>query len=94
MSDVSRDRFRSTPLRAEWDLVRAAGVPRECFADEVAIDFPSVDRFVERLRDGFARGGAWDVHDDNARCTVTAAPISRSGCGGQRSRWRGLRRNC
>ena len=72
MSDVSRDRFRSTPLRAEWDVVRAAGVPRECFADEVAIDFPSVDRFVERLREGFARGGAWGVHDDHALCTVTA----------------------
>jgi hypothetical protein len=40
MSDVSRDRFRSEPRPADWDLVRAAGVPRECFADEVAIDFP------------------------------------------------------
>ena len=25
----------------------------ECFADEIAIDFPSVDRVVERIRDRF-----------------------------------------
>jgi len=25
----------------------------ECFADEIAIDFPSVGRAVERMRDGF-----------------------------------------
>ena len=25
----------------------------ECFADEIAIDFPSVDRVVERMRDRF-----------------------------------------
>lgn len=72
MSDVSRDRFRSAPLRAGWDLVCAAGAPRACFADEVAIDFPSVDRFVERLRAGFARGGAWGADDDHALRTVTA----------------------
>ena len=27
-----------------WDTIPAAGDSRECFADEVAIDFPSVDR--------------------------------------------------
>ena len=25
----------------------------ECFADEIAIDFPSVGRVVERIRDAF-----------------------------------------
>jgi len=25
----------------------------ECFADEIAIDFPSVGRVVERMRDAF-----------------------------------------
>jgi hypothetical protein len=28
-------------------------MPYECFADEIAIDFPSVGRVVERMRDGF-----------------------------------------
>lgn len=58
MSDISRDRFRSEPLPADWDLVRAVHAPRECFADEVAVDFPSIDRFVERLRDDLARADA------------------------------------
>jgi hypothetical protein len=33
-------------------------MPHECFADEIAIDFPSVDLAVERMRDAFlgARG--------------------------------------
>ena len=77
MSDVSRDRFRSPPRPAEWDLVRASGVPRECFADEVAIDFPSVDHFVERLREQFVRGtcGAWGTWGDDARQTLTAEVV-------------------
>jgi hypothetical protein len=61
MSDVGRDRFRAGPLPADWVLVRAGGVPRECFADEIAIDFPSVDRCIERARDAFADGGGWDA---------------------------------
>jgi hypothetical protein len=28
-------------------------MPHECFADEIAIDFPSVNRVVERIRDRF-----------------------------------------
>ncbi len=36
-----------------WDTLPAAGDSRECFADEVAIDFPSVDHVVERLRAAF-----------------------------------------
>lgn len=28
-------------------------MPHECFADEIAIDFPSVGRVVERMRDSF-----------------------------------------
>jgi hypothetical protein len=30
----------------------------ECFADEIAIDFPSVGRVVERMRDAFLGEGA------------------------------------
>ncbi|HEX4347934.1 MAG TPA: hypothetical protein VHZ73_10195 [Vicinamibacterales bacterium] len=36
-----------------WDMVPASKVAQECFADEIAIDFPSVDHVVERLRDRF-----------------------------------------
>lgn len=49
---VSRDRYGFLP-HAEWDAVSAAVSPRDCFADEVAIDFPSVAQFVPRVRDRF-----------------------------------------
>lgn len=49
---MSRDRYGFLP-HAEWDAVSAAASPRDCFADEVAIDFPSVDQFVPRVRDRF-----------------------------------------
>jgi hypothetical protein len=53
---VSSDRFRH-PRRQQtttaWDTVRAAGSPRDCFADEIAIDFPSVDQLVDRVRERF-----------------------------------------
>jgi hypothetical protein len=37
----------------------------ECFADEIAIDFPSVDRVVERIRDRFLG----EAEDDAVLCT-------------------------
>jgi hypothetical protein len=40
-------------LPTVWDTVPASKVAQECFADEIAIDFPSVDHVVERLRDRF-----------------------------------------
>jgi hypothetical protein len=36
-----------------WDTIPTSSVAEECFADEIAIDFPSVDHVVERLRDAF-----------------------------------------
>jgi hypothetical protein len=33
---------------------RPSAAPRECFADEIAIDFPASDHFVERARRTFA----------------------------------------
>jgi len=36
-----------------WRTIRAAGAPDVCFADETAIDFPSVDGAVERMRTAF-----------------------------------------
>ncbi len=49
---MSRDRYGFLP-HAEWDAVSTAATPRDCFADEVAIDFPSVEQFVPRVRDRF-----------------------------------------
>lgn len=37
-------------------------MPHECFADEIAIDFPSVGRAVERIRDAFLGEPGGDVH--------------------------------
>lgn len=36
-----------------WRTIRAVGAPDLCFADEIAIDFPSVDGVVERMRTAF-----------------------------------------
>src|SRR5262245_39032445 len=43
-------------------------MPHDCFADEIAIDFPSFDAAVERVRDSFL--GDRDEHD------VLAAEVS------------------
>jgi hypothetical protein len=40
-------------LPTVWDTIPASTGAQDCFADEVAIDFPSVDHVVERLRDAF-----------------------------------------
>ena len=50
---VSRDYFHQQPLPVVWDVVRAATAGHECFADETAIDFPSVGPLIERERDTF-----------------------------------------
>jgi len=42
----------------------------ECFADEIAIDFPSVDRVVERMRDRFL-GERDDVDVLSAEVSLT-----------------------
>ena len=42
-------------------------VPHDCFADEVAIDFPSVGRLVQRMRATFFAenpGGDLEYHAD------------------------------
>ena len=35
------------------EATRATDAPQDCFKDEIAIDFPSIHRFVERERDAF-----------------------------------------
>jgi hypothetical protein len=56
---VSRDRFPHQPTL--WDKVRSDGAGDNCFADEIAIDFPSVDRLLERERDAFLGEGGSDT---------------------------------
>jgi len=50
---MSRDRKDPTPVPTLWDTIRPAVGADECFADEIAIDFPSVDTMVARVRDSF-----------------------------------------
>ncbi len=38
---------------SSWDAVPWATAPHDCFADEIAIDFPSVGDVVDRMRDAF-----------------------------------------
>jgi len=54
---VSREPFRDHSLRAVWHAARPVAT-QECFADEIAIDFPSVGLAVERMRDAFLREDA------------------------------------
>ena len=48
-----RSRSRDDSSLPVWDLVGMPSVPHECFADEVAIDFPSVRPLAERQREAF-----------------------------------------
>ena len=45
--------YRYNAVPAAWEEIRPAAIARDCFADEIAIDFPSVGRAVERIREGF-----------------------------------------
>ena len=51
----------------------------ECFADEIAIDFPSVDRVVDRIRDAFLGERIADAAAD-----VVSAEVSLSECEARR----------
>ena len=55
-------------------------MPHECFADEIAIDFPSVGGAVERMRAAFfnAPGAPGAPADDGGDCTVLHADVSLS----------------
>ena len=52
-------------------------MPHECFADEIAIDFPSVGRAVERMRDAFL--GQPDAADGVLLAEVSLSPREASG---------------
>jgi hypothetical protein len=48
----SRAASRGRQLATVWRAGAADSSPYDCFADETAIEFPSLDQFVERARDG------------------------------------------
>ena len=52
-------------------------MPNECFSDEIAIDFPSVGRVVERIRNAFL-----GEQDDDEILTVEVCLSSREASGG------------
>jgi hypothetical protein len=75
--------------------------PHDCFADEIAIDFPSVGHLVERVRDAFLgeRAGGDDTHTtevslsirDASKGTVVGMEVPLRGtcapCGGRGGTW-------
>lgn len=66
---MSHDRYRF--LHAEREAQSAAVLPRDCFSDEIAIDFPSIDQLVPRVRDRFL-----GVHAE-ADTLLTEVSVSR-----------------
>jgi hypothetical protein len=50
---VRRDPFRDEPIFAVRDTTRTGEAAQDCFKDEIAIDFPSVNRLVDRAREAF-----------------------------------------
>jgi hypothetical protein len=97
---VNRDRKDPTPVPTLWDTIRPASGADECFADEIAIDFPSVDTMVARVRDAFL-GEAADADTLTTEVSVSTREDSRGGvlplevplrstcqvCGGRGETW-------
>jgi len=97
---VSRDSFRSHPLPGVWRSSNPVSRLHDCFADEVAIDFPSVGHFIERVRDGFLGEGAgteilttevWLSRRDASAGTIVPLEVplrgTCPGCGGRGETW-------
>ena len=97
---MSRDQFRHDPASATWDAIRTIDSPRECFADEIAIDFPSVDHLVERVRNAFLgepdagdtlMTEVWLSSREATRGTVVPLDVPLRGtcpmCGGRGETW-------
>ena len=50
---MRRDPLRHARIYAAREPALHSGAPQDYFADEIAIDFPSMDRLVERAREAF-----------------------------------------
>lgn len=103
---MNREPFRHHSLRAAWHVARPAAT-RECFADEIAIDFPSVGHVVERMRDAFLGSDAGaDVLATELRLSTVEArhgltvpievPMPRpcASCSGRGGTWRDRCERC
>jgi hypothetical protein len=97
---VSRDSYRYQPLPRVWESSNAVSPLHDCFADEVAIDFPSAGHFVERVRDGFLGepGGreiltteVWLSRREASAGTIVPLEVplrgTCAGCGGRGEIW-------
>ena len=97
---MSRDFFRSQPLPGVWRSSNPVSRLHDCFADEVAIDFPSVGHFVERVRHGFLGEGAgtevlttevWLSRRDASEGAIVSLEVplrgTCTGCGGRGETW-------
>ncbi len=86
--------------RLGHDAAYPADAARACFADEAAIDFPSLAGAVARMREGFARTASvertLEVHVRlshaeaiRGREVVVTIPMRRTcaGCGGRGETW-------
>ncbi len=95
----NRDSAGSLPSPG-WRAVRAHLVGYDCFADEIAVDFPSLGRVVDRMRAAFF--GAADERDvlaadlelspeeaSRGRIVPLAVPIRTTcaTCGGRGETW-------
>ncbi len=58
-------------------MARDTDQPHDCFADEIAIDFPSVGHLVERVRDAFLgeRAGGDDTHMTEVSLSIRDASV-------------------
>jgi hypothetical protein len=73
---VNRDHSNPSPVPTLWDTTRAAASADECFADEIAIDFPSVDQLMAKVRDAFL-GEAIDAETLTTEVAVSTRQASR-----------------
>ena len=62
-------------------------MPQDCFADEIAIDFPSVDLAVERMRDAFLGEGPGS---NGSNVSAVDAVLRRTALVSRREAWDGL----
>jgi hypothetical protein len=83
-----------------WDTIRDAA-PDDCFADEIAIDFPSLDPLIERVRDSFLGGEAAEAETLTTEVSLSSrdashgivlpleVPLKRTcaSCGGRGETW-------
>lgn len=96
---MNRDAFRR-PSPPVWASSRARSRPHDCFADEVAIGFPSAGHFMERVRDEFLgeHGGSEILTAEVSlsrrdATTGTIVPLevplraTCAGCGGRGETW-------